>query len=132
MIFTFFDRQEKLNPLNGTKMADPEKFAQLLESLRHRKPFFCELIGDNGYTLLLGVGEEYGCSQYTRSDGNPPYLMALGNKENHSDQYLEFLTADTPTPIARRYWLSFETLKRIARHFLATGQNFAQVDWEEI
>src|SRR5690242_20342641 len=111
MTVTFFDRQDKLNPLNGTMIQDPGEVAQLLKSLQHRTPFLCELIGDNGYNLLLGIGATCGCSQYSRGDGNPPYLMAIGDDQAASEEYVEFLTADTPTPIARRYCITSQAIE---------------------
>ncbi len=132
MNVTFFDRQDKLNALNGTRMGDPNAVAEVLKSLQHRTPFLCEFIGDNGYNLLLGVGRQCCCSQYSRGDGSPPYLMAIGNEQAGSEEYVEFLTADTPTPIARRFCITSDAIEKIAKHFVMTGQQCPGVTWEEI
>jgi hypothetical protein len=129
---TFFDRQEKQNTLNGIKISDPDRIVALLDSLKHRPAFFCELVGDNGYNLLIGVATHCGCSQYSPSNGSPPYLMAVGKLQPVRSDYIEFLTADTPTPIARHYCLPFETAQKIASHFVMTGERYPEVDWEEI
>ena len=44
-------------------------------NLETKAHFFCELLADNGYNLLVGVGR-IGCVQYSPDNGNPPYLMA--------------------------------------------------------
>ncbi len=69
----FFDRQDPRNPHNGAKLHDAAEFIKCLAEAKGRPPFFCELIGDNGYKLLLGVGEAVGCAQYSASDGSPPH-----------------------------------------------------------
>src|SRR5205807_1365613 len=75
MSVRIFDQQDECNPLNGTVIADKEQLCRILESLRQRKPFFAELYDDNGYNLLIGIGEEIGCVQYSRADGNLAYLV---------------------------------------------------------
>ena len=44
--------------------------------------------------------------------------------------YVEFLMTDTPTPIAARYIISFGELKKIALHFLKTGERSDLVAWQ--
>ena len=56
MNVTFFDRQEQDNPLNGSLLVNGEDTLNLLERLKFRDPFMCELVGENGYTLLMGLG----------------------------------------------------------------------------
>jgi len=46
--------------------------------------------------------------------------------------YLEFLTADTPSPIAARYIVSFEEVKEIVLFFLQTGERSDVVCWQEL
>lgn len=128
----FFDRQEQSNPLNGAKIENGGKLLKILDDLRSREPFFCELVGENSFNLLLGVGRTIGCVQYSPGDGSTPYLMAVATGEQDSDGYVEFLTADTPTPVPRRYCLSFEIVKQIAAYFIETGKRSPEVSWEEI
>jgi hypothetical protein len=132
MTIRFFDRQDKHNDLNGTTFSDPANLVAVLESLKHRPAFFCELVGDNSYNLLVGVGSQCGCLQYSLSDGRPPYLMAVDKKPAGGSDYLDFLTGDTPTPVAGRYCLPFETVEKAAGHFLLTGERYPEVNWEEI
>lgn len=132
MVVQFFDRQDKTNPVNCATIDNQEELLKVLDGLRSREPFFCELVGENGFNLLLGVGRTIGCVQYSPEDGSAPYLMAVAISEQDSEGYVVFLTADTPTPVLRRYCISFELLKRIAAHFIETGQRSPAVPWEEI
>ncbi|MGB6536629.1 MAG: Imm1 family immunity protein, partial [Xanthobacteraceae bacterium] len=75
-------------------------------------------------------GGNVGCVQYSRSDGSPPYLMAGSSRPPMKRGCVEFLTADTPTPIAARYIISFDELKTIAVHFLKTGERSDTVYWQ--
>lgn len=76
---------------------------EILETLRNTEPFFFELVGDNDYKLLVGLGNTIGCVQYSRSDGDTPYLLAVAPGEQDAEDYVEFLTANTLTPISKRY-----------------------------
>jgi hypothetical protein len=132
MIAAFFDRQESANPLNGCKVYEPDRIAQILRSLQNRTPFLCELVGDAGFNLLLGVGGQFGCAQYSSRDGSPPYFMAVAEQPAATDEYIEFLAGDTPTPIARHYCLTFGSIQSIATHFVITGQRHPGFFWEQI
>jgi hypothetical protein len=48
----FFDREDRTNPLNGTELVTDVELSSLIEGLRSRPPFFCELMGENGFKLL--------------------------------------------------------------------------------
>jgi hypothetical protein len=130
MIVTFFDREDDMNHLNGTIVRDSSHLFKILDSLRNREPFFCELVGDNGYCLLVGVGQK-GCVQYSRSDGEPPYLGAVASNREREAGYIEFLTGGTPTPISKRECMPFDTVREIAGYFQETGGMYPGVAWEE-
>src|SRR5690242_6593816 len=49
----FYDRQDVHNPLNGQVVSDASALPGLLDKLQNRSPFFCELLGQNGYKILL-------------------------------------------------------------------------------
>jgi hypothetical protein len=131
MIVEFADKQDRDNPLNGSKIADDTRLSELLESLRNRKPFFLELSGDHGYKILIGLGGSMGCVQFSRTDGDPPYLMAIGTGTN-SAQHFEFLAGNTSSSVPPRFILPFETVKEIAVTFQKTGARSRAVFWEEI
>ena len=132
MKITFFDRENNSNPLNGTTISDVGKLESVLESLRSREPFVCALQGENGYELTIGIAATSGSVQHCPSNGDPPYLMALGENEIATDEHVEFLMGGTPSEISTRYIISFEVLKQIAAEFLATGNRSNIVSWEEI
>jgi hypothetical protein len=132
MTVTFFDRQDRQNRLNGIVIREPAAIASLLESLTGRAPFLCELVGANGKNLLLGVGGGFGCAQYSPSDGSPPYLMAVAADSSQSNGYIDFLTGGTPTPISKGYCLTPDMTQKVAQHFVATGERYPDIMWEEI
>lgn len=51
MIVEFFDLHDRTNPLNGATVTTEVELSSLVEGLRSRLPFFCELIGENGFQL---------------------------------------------------------------------------------
>jgi hypothetical protein len=132
MIVKFYDRQDLQNAVNGTDFADSKQVMALIESLRERPRFFCELLGESGYNLLVGIGGEVGCTQYSREDGSPPYWMAMSSATTTKEGYVDFLMADTATPVPLRYCLPFDAVKDIIVYFQDTGLRSPDVNWEEI
>ncbi len=132
MIVKFYDRQDIRNAMNGMSVADGAQAVALLEGLKERPAFFCELVGENGYNLLVGIGGEVGCAQYSREDGNPPYWMATSLATKTKEGYVDFLMADTATPVPARYCLPFDAVKDIVVYFQNTGLRNPAVNWEEI
>jgi hypothetical protein len=128
----FNDMQDHSSSLAGATVQDRTELFAKLDSVRDREPFGCELVAENGYKLTLGVGKHVGFVQHSSSDGDAPYLLAVG-AENCGDQdYVEFLVGNTPTPIPQRFILSFDTVKEIAGCFIETGERSRAVCWEEI
>ena len=132
MILEFFDKQEHTNLANGTRIEKESDLDKLLAELLTRKPFFCELVNENRYKELIGIAGEIGCVQYSRTDGAPPYLMALNNREPIDPGYIEFLVDNKTTPVSMRYCISFENVRQIANYFLRTGERDPSFSWEEI
>lgn len=131
MKLTFFDRQDQSNPLNGRSIERESELLDIFNALRRRSPFIVELVGDNGYNLTIGMGDP-GCVQHSPSNGDRPYLMAVGPHPEDSQDSTEYLMGDTPTPIVRRYALPFEVVAAIACHFQGTGERSSAVPWEQI
>jgi hypothetical protein len=125
---TFFDRQDDSNPLNGRPIELDSELLEILSALRNRPPFLIELAGDNGYNLMIGIGEP-ACVQHGRSNGDPPYLMALGPHAEGSEDSAEYLMGNTPTPGARRYSLPFAVVEEIACQFQRTGERSSAVSF---
>jgi hypothetical protein len=130
----FQDLEELDNPRNGEHLASASQVVGLLDDLHSsRPPFMCELIGDNGFMLTVGIASEDGCVQYSPSDGNPPYYMAVGSPQLQANMGdVEFTVGGTATPIDRRYCLPFDRVKQIASYFTQTGDRSPDVPWEEI
>ena len=104
---------------------------EILDPSQTRAPFFCELIGENGFNLLLGLGRTCSCAQYNRSDGSAPYFMAVVPGQTR-EGYAEFLMGNTATPVPKHYCIAFDMAKQLAVHFLETGDRSPLVSWEEI
>jgi Immunity protein Imm1 len=131
MIVTFFDGDDETNYLNGTAIRDNSRLFQILRSMRNRSPFICELVGENGYYLLVGVGT-VGFVQYSARDGNPPYLVAVSPNSEAGESEVEFMLGGTPTPVITRYCMPFDDVLQIAGYFQETGRTYPGVAWDEI
>ena len=132
MTTRFFDRQESSNPRHGKVIEDSESLATAIDELRERPASFCELESQNGFKLLMGIGRDRGCAQYSTADGGPPYLMALDDNRTDTDDYMEFLIGNTDTPVQMQYCLPIDQIKAIAREFVTTGKRSPRFQWEEI
>ena len=129
MIVRYDNEQSASDPLSGAAIDGSLRLAQLLESRRDNAPFFARLTGDNGFEIMIGIARDVGV-QYSRSNGRPPYLMAVSYDPPVKRGCVEFLAANTPTPIAARYIISFDELKTIALHFLNTGERSDSTSWQ--
>jgi Immunity protein Imm1 len=132
MIVQFRNNQDKSDPQHDAVFAEAASLSGLFDNARKRPPFIAELRGDNSFELVVGIGGDFGCVEHRRINGDLPYLMAVSRRPPLTNGEIEFLTANTPTPIAARYILSFDELKEIALRFLATGARSDSVSWEEI
>lgn len=132
MIVQYRNNQDKSDPQHNAFFTEGRNLAEILDNARGRAPFIAELRGDNGFELVIGIGGDFGCAEHTAINGDLPYLMAMSPHPPLTTGEVEFLTANTPTPIAARYILNFLELKEIALHFLATGERSGSVSWEEI
>jgi len=134
MIVTFYDREDEANELNGAVIRDRRRLRQvlesLLESLQVRWPFVCELVGENGFQLTIGVGK-IGCVHYSRCDGSPPYLMAVARRNVLEADEPEFMLGGTPTPIPAHFCMPFDDVIDIAVYFMETGRASPFFSWEQ-
>lgn len=144
MTVKFLDLQEAPNPLNAAKIESAEELIKILEQLRARDAFIFELEQNNGHKLTVGLGDNIGFVQHSRSNGVPPYFLALApdgkrcdagstpDQTDHEEHDVEFVCGNTPTPVPRRYCLPYEMVKQIAIYFLNTGDPSLTVSWDEI
>lgn len=134
MIVTIFDREGNGSDLDGVVIRDTDQLFQLLDRFASRAPFVCELVGENGYDLLVGIGAR-GFAQYSRTDGSPPYLVAVAPSEagrEESADEIEFVMGGTATPIPIHNCMPFHHVREIGRHFLETGHVHPGFTWEEV
>jgi hypothetical protein len=132
MRLEFFDRQDELSPLNGTIITQTSELLTLLARFERRAPFFFELLGQNGYKILVGIGDLGGCVQYSETTGEPPYFMAISNDVPISESHIDFLMGGTLTPIPCRYFLPLQVVHEIAGYFHETGERYPMIIWEEV
>src|ERR1700730_7277429 len=104
----YVNQQDTRDCMNGAVISDDAKLVELLESRRKQPPFFIRLLCDNGFELVLGIGGNVGCVQHSRSQGESTNLLAVSARPPLKRGYVEFLTADTPTPVAARYIINFD------------------------
>ncbi len=131
MIVHFFDRQSGENPLNGSRSDSAEAVLRIVDAHHDRPAFFAELVGANGFNLLVGLGGPVGCAQYSPASGAPPYLVAL-NRAGAAERASEFLIGGTATPVPSRHCIPVAAVREVVRHFVENGGPSPHVDWEEI
>jgi hypothetical protein len=132
MIVRYKNQQDKSDPMNDVAVASKRQLSDLLQARRSNAPFLARLTGDNGFEIMVGIGGEVGCVQYSRSDGSLQYLMAHSANPPLKSGDVEFLTANTPTPVPASEIISFKELEEVALHFLETGERSSSVSWEPV
>jgi hypothetical protein len=65
----FNDLQDYSSSLDGVAVSNRQELFAVLDNARDREPFACELEGENGYKLTLGVAKDKGFVQHSRTDG---------------------------------------------------------------
>lgn len=132
MIIRYMNQQDESDPMNGIAIASKTELSRLLRARRNNAPFVARLSGDNDFEITVGIAGNLGCVQHSRSDGSLPYLMAHSLSPPLKSGDVEFLTANTPTPVPAAEIISFEELEEIALHFLETGERSSSVLWEPL
>lgn len=132
MNVTYENGQDERDPLDGCLIGSSGELGSLLEDARTKPPFFARFTCDNGFELLVGIGADVGCVQSSRSYGESSNLMAVSRNPSMKRGYVEFLTGNTPTPVAARYIISFDELKEVILYFLQTGERSDAVVWQKL
>jgi hypothetical protein len=133
MTVRFEDFEHEHNPRNGERIGDRAAMMVLLEELRRvRPPYACQFVSDGGAELIVGIGDDFGCVQYSATEGMPPYLMAVVTDASTDDAEMEILAGGTPSPIDGRYRLPFATLAEVVAEFATSGSKSDKVTWEEL
>ncbi len=99
IVVRYKNQQNESNPMNDIAITSKKELSDLLRARQHNTPFLARLSGDNGFEIMLGIAGQVGCAQHSRSDGSLPYLMAHSTNPSMTNGDVEFLTADTPTPV---------------------------------
>ena len=126
------NQEDDADPMNGAVIATDAKLIELLNDRRNYPPFCARFAGDNGFELMIEIGGDVGCVQYSSSTGDPPYLMAVSHQPPMKSGDIEFMMGGTSTPIPARNIVSFDELKQILLYFLETGERSDLVDWESV
>ena len=127
----YHDLEDPSSALNGTEFFEPGEVPPLFAKLRGRKPFVFELVGENGYMLSVGFGDERGSVQFSPADGTPPYLMAVSEDVTETDEFTEFLAGGTPTPIPQRFCLPLSVVEELVSEFVREGTRSKLASWAE-
>jgi hypothetical protein len=132
VIVRYKNQHDKSDPMNDVAIASEKELSDLLRARQYNAPFIARLSGDNGFEIMVGIAGQVGCVQHSRSDGSLPYLMAHSPNPPLKSGDVEFLAANTPTPVPAAEIISFEELEQIALHFFETGERSSAVLWETL
>lgn len=127
----FFDLQDESNPDNGTTVNDGASVKVLLMRNSSRAPFTCEIVYEDNFQLMIGLGPKLCCAQHSSIDGKSPYLVAYLESERMQTGEVEFLLSKSPTEILRRQCFPLNVLLDVAAFFVETGERSPIVLWED-
>ena len=130
MNVTFYDMEDDANPMNKKVVRNSASMRELLWSLQEREPFCCELTGEGGSELVIGVGP-IGFAEYSRN-GDGPYFSAISTVTVVEGTEEDFLCGGTSSPVAARFCLPFGDVIRIVMHFMETGEPCPSFSWEMV
>src|ERR1700683_1098600 len=122
MIIYFRNYQDERDPNHRRAISSEDELISLLDRARSEAPFIAEFCGAGDFHIEIGIGGDFGCVQYSRVDGTPPYLMAVSQRPAMKRGYIEFQCGGTPTPIPARNILRFDELREVVLHFMRTGE----------
>lgn len=128
----FFDQHNATNPDNGTVVSNGMTAKSLLKRNSANGSIFVELIADNQMKLLIGLGAEICCAQFSTADDDPPYLMATLKTANLREGFTDFLIGKTPSEVPLRLCIPISVLLDVAAYFVETGERSSDVEWEAI
>ena len=132
VIIFFRNYQDELDPNQGRAISSEDDLVSLLDHVRGQAPFIAEFCGAGDFHIEIGIGGDFGCVQYSRVDGKPPYLVAVSHRPPMKRGYIEFQCGGTPTPIPARNILRFDELKEVVLHFMRTGERSNTVSWRDL
>lgn len=89
-----------------------------------------ELLGENGFRLVISIDGELAFAEYSSQDSEPPYLIAVSPTVVVEGFHM-FLVTNEGTEICGRHCLAFPVFEEVVRHFIETGERTAIVEWED-
>ena len=117
----------------GTDILSQKQLLELIDYLATGLPAIYELRSENGFVLSMGIGRPFGCAQYVHQNWNPPYLVATtAEARQRGGGEVDFIYWDELTPMPMRRCVPLELIKKVAVHFLNTGERSDTVEWESI
>ena len=95
------------------------------------EPMAGELTHPNGFMLTICTDGELATVQFSNTDGEPPYLVALSPLQIVEGSHI-FIVTTSDTEIDSKHCLSRTVFEDIACYFLETGERSPAVAWEEV
>jgi hypothetical protein len=84
------------------------------------------------FNLTVGIGKTLGFVEYMNADREPPYIIATKNVQGKSDQYIDFDSNGTQTPIADKFCLPISEIFDIVTFIIENSVLPKNVDWENV
>ncbi len=81
--------------------------------------------------LLIGVGNQYGFVEYSTNSKELPYLIATDRDNIKPDDFYEFDSGGTPTPIPSDKCLPYDLVIEIAIFFFQNQKIPNNIKWEK-
>jgi hypothetical protein len=103
-----------------------------LESLKNQEPQIVLLEIQDFGVFTLGISLEWGFVEFMDTNGDPPYLLATEKEpKEFNEDYLEFDSGGTPTPILLNNCIPVEMLIRIAVDVSKSRELPKYIEWKE-
>lgn len=128
----FFDRYFEGNPLTSTNFESGDEAIARLQGELNRVPHFVELQSDKNTKLLIGLGGEMGCAQFSSIAGDPPYLMACLPGHESLEGFEYFYISGELSEVPKQYCIPLGALLKVIKDFVDTGTQSHTVNWVEI
>jgi hypothetical protein len=118
---------------DGFRIETSEELHALLARLRKRSPSGCEFEFEDHFRLKIGFCSSGAFAEHMSIGSLPPYLVAVApTPRPAADEKTVFMIGGSWTEIPTRYVIDPDCLANICLKFLATGDRWSGVAWEEI
>ena len=117
--------------LNGIVISDGPSARKLLATVA-LCPSFVELKREDGCKLLLGLGGDVGCAQFTPAPSAQVHSLMAALDDGNRDELMELSIRGRRVPMSRRYCLPLHTIQRLASDFTRFRYASRSVTWDEL